>query len=137
MDKLLAGDFRYEELLTVKGIGPSKARILADAFAQFGHGKRFLEEILKRVKPVKEDKMDTKEGGKLAGKTFCLSGSMPRGKKQIEEDIVAAGGIVSSGVSKKLNYLVAGEGSGSKSDKAKELGVKIITEDELYGMLGK
>lgn len=132
-DKLLAGDFKYDELMTVLGVGPEKARVLADAFVENGYGKIFLTELLKRVKAIKKKVV---VGGTVNGKSFCLSGSMPRGKKQIEEDIINAGGTVSSSVSKKLNYLVAGEGSGSKSEKATELGISIITEDELYKMLG-
>lgn len=132
-EKLLAGDFKYEELLGTKGIGEAKAKELADAFAPNGYGVKCLSELLKRVKPIKAEAKVV--GGKLAGLSFCLSGSMPRGKAAIEADIISNGGSISSGVSKKLSVLVAGEGSGSKSEKATSLGVKIISEDELYQMI--
>jgi DNA ligase (NAD+) len=132
-ERLLAGDFPYDELIKVKGIGPEKAEALSKAFASDGFGKKFLSELLKYVKPTQKA---VTTGGSLSGKSFCLSGSMPRGKKQIEQDITAAGGSVKDGVSKDLSYLVAGEGSGSKSEKAAKYNVPIITEDELYKILG-
>ena len=136
-DRLLAGDFPFNEVSKVTQVGPVRAKVLADAFSEKGYGKEFLANLLKWIHPTKPVGDATKKvGGKLAGMSFCLSGSMPRGKKQIEEDIVAAGGTVASGVSKKLSVLVAGEGSGSKSDKARELGVRIVSEDELYTMIG-
>ena len=71
-------------------------------------------------------------GTKLAGKTFVLTGTLARysrdeAKKLIED----AGGRVSGSVSKKTDYVVAGDDAGSKLEKAKELGVPVITEDEM------
>jgi DNA ligase (NAD+) len=134
-DRLLAGDFKYDELISVHEVKGAKAKILSEAFSKDGYGRQFLVEILKYVKPIKAEAKVV--GGKLSGLSFCLSGSMPRGKAQIEQDIVAAGGSISSGVSKKLSALIAGDGSGSKSEKAIALGVKILTEDELYQLMNK
>lgn len=132
-ERLMNGEFTYDDLVKVPGVGPAKAKVLADAFVSGGYGKSFLSEIVAKVKIAWPTSKPT--GGKLNGLSFCLSGSMPRGKKQIEADIVANGGTVSSGVSKKLSYLVAGEGSGSKSEAAAKNGVKVISEDELYAMM--
>jgi len=76
-------------------------------------------------------------GTKLAGKTFVLTGMLPHltrdeAKKMIED----AGGRVSGSVSKKTDFVVAGDDAGSKLDKAKELGVKVIGEKEMQGLLG-
>ena len=72
------------------------------------------------------------KAGPLAGKTFVLTGSLPHLKREeAVAKIEAAGGKISSSVSKKTDYVVAGEEAGSKLDKAQKLGVKIIDEAQL------
>ena len=76
--------------------------------------------------------------GPLAGKTFVLTGTLPKLKREeASAKIEAAGAKVSGSVSKKTNYVVAGEEAGSKLDKAQKLGVKIINEAELLDLLNK
>jgi DNA ligase (NAD+) len=75
-------------------------------------------------------------GTKLAGKTFVLTGTLANlsrddAKKMIED----AGGRVSGSVSKKTDYIVAGTDAGSKLDKARELGVTVIGEEEMQDLL--
>jgi len=68
---------------------------------------------------------------KIAGKTFVLTGTLPiLSRDDAKEMIRKAGGDVSGSVSAKTDYVLAGESAGSKLDKARELGVKIISEDE-------
>jgi DNA ligase (NAD+) len=77
------------------------------------------------------------ETGTLAGKTFVLTGTLPNLKREeAAGKIEAAGGKVSNSVSKKTDYVVAGEEAGSKLDKAQKLGVKIIHEAELLRLCG-
>ena len=67
----------------------------------------------------------------LAGKSIVVTGTLPTlGRAQIEEKILALGGKTASSVSKKTAFVIAGESAGSKLDKAKELGVEVIDEDE-------
>lgn len=73
--------------------------------------------------------------GKLTGKRFCFSGGFEDGKRHWEEMVEALGGVCSGSVSKKTDYLVAGSGSGSKSDKAEKIGVPIISIEELQKLL--
>ena len=80
---------------------------------------------------------DQPQSDELAGKTFVLTGTLPglsrsEAKKMIEQ----AGGKGSSSVSKKTDYVAAGEEAGSKLDKANELGIAVIGEQELRAMLG-
>jgi DNA ligase (NAD+) len=75
--------------------------------------------------------------GPLAGKTFVLTGTLPKLKREeAAAKIEAAGGKISGSVSKKTDYVVAGEDAGSKLEKAQKLGVAIIDEAELIRLCG-
>jgi DNA ligase (NAD+) len=74
--------------------------------------------------------------GPLAGKTFVLTGTLPDlTREQASERIQAAGGRVTSSVSKKTDFVVAGENAGSKLTKAESLGVAVLDEPGLLGLL--
>lgn len=88
-----------------------------------------IDALLEFVEPVVP-----KTGGSLDGKTFCFSGGFPEGKKHWEKEIESRGGKCSSSVSKKTDFLVAGPGSGSKSEKAEKLGIPILTTNELSSL---
>ena len=77
----------------------------------------------------------TEQAGPLSGKTFVLTGALSRPRPEFEKLIAAAGGKATGSVTKKTDYLVAGEGGGSKRDKAVKLGVPIIGENDLMAML--
>ncbi len=76
-----------------------------------------------------------RDGGPLAGKTFVLTGALSRPRPEFERLIAEAGGKATGSVTKKTDYLVAGEGGGSKRDKAVTLGVPIIDEVALMAMI--
>jgi DNA ligase (NAD+) len=71
----------------------------------------------------------------LEGKSFCITGTLSVGREEMKALILGRGGIFQSSVSSKTDYLVVGTGGGSKADKAKKLGVKTITEEELRKMI--
>lgn len=74
--------------------------------------------------------------GPLAGKTLVITGTLPNSsREQATEQIMVAGGRVTTSVSKKTDYLVAGESAGSKLEKAERLGVKVLDEDGLRAVL--
>ncbi|MBC8128284.1 MAG: NAD-dependent DNA ligase LigA, partial [Gloeobacteraceae cyanobacterium ES-bin-144] len=73
----------------------------------------------------------------LAGKTFVITGSLSLDRDAMKEFIESKGGKVSGSVSAKTHYVLAGEGGGSKRDKAASLGIKIIDEAELHALIGQ
>jgi DNA ligase (NAD+) len=74
------------------------------------------------------------ESNALNGATFVITGTLSKPRKEIEDLITSHGGKISGSVSKKTNYLVCGEAAGSKLAKAQELGVKILSEQELLDL---
>ncbi len=115
-----------EELELVDDIGSITATAITDFFA--AHQKE-IDALLQFVEPT-----TCASEGKLSGKTFCFSGAFPEGKKHWEKEVESRGGKCVSSVSKKANYLVAGPGSGSKSEKANRLEIPILTTQQLSEM---
>ena len=75
-------------------------------------------------------------GSALAGLTFVITGTLPNlSRKEAQARIEQAGGKVTGSVSKKTNYLLAGEAAGSKLEKAQSLGVTVLSEEDLLSML--
>lgn len=123
------------ELLEIEEIGPETARSIA-AFLGNDHERHIVTELLRRgVRPA-EIVVDSAKAAKLAGQTFVLTGTFTSmSRKEAEVKIEEFGGKVSSSVSKKTNYVVAGDSPGSKLDAAKKHGVRVLSEDELVEML--
>ena len=87
----------------------------------------------KGLKPEVPD--NSEQGDSLKGLSFVLTGTLSRPRGEIKKELESLGARVSSAVSKKTDYLVAGESAGSKLDKAESLGVKVINEEELAALL--
>ena len=118
-----------DELLEVEEVGPRIAQSIAEFFHE-PKNRELIERLRKAGLTFTGKKKE--RGTKLAGKTFVLTGTLSHftrdeAKKLIEN----AGGRVAGSVSKKTDYVVAGEDAGSKLDKAKELGVAVIDEREM------
>ena len=78
------------------------------------------------------------EGGVLTGKTIVVTGTLPTmGRKEATDKILQYGGKAAGSVSKKTDYVLAGENAGSKLTKAQQLGVPVITEEEFLDMIGE
>ena len=75
-------------------------------------------------------------GGKGAGKTFLFTGTLSMPRARVAEMVRKEGGTVATGISRKVDFLVAGADTGGKKMKAKELGIPILTEEEFLAMLG-
>ncbi|MFN8113798.1 MAG: NAD-dependent DNA ligase LigA [Solirubrobacterales bacterium] len=133
-DLLAAGEERIEE---VDGVGPILAESIVEQLSDEAtleliadlrrHGLRFeLDESERRA-----------EEGPLKDKTFVLTGTLPDLSREQATDLIkAAGGKVTGSVSKKTDYVVAGDSPGSKLAKAEKLGVAVIDEDGLRDLLG-
>jgi DNA ligase (NAD+) len=122
-----------EDLMEVEGIGPE----VAASVHQFFRDKKNKEsiELLKKA-GVKVIEPKIKEKGKLAGKTFLFTGTLKTfGRDEVRNLVESMGGMTASSISKKVDYVVVGDDSGSKSDKAKELGIKTLTEEEFKKMI--
>jgi DNA ligase (NAD+) len=123
-----------EELQEVNEVGPRIAQSIVEFF-QEPKNRELVEQLRKAGLAFTGKKKQ--RGTTLAGKTFVLTGTLAHftrdeAKRMIED----AGGRVSGSVSKKTDFVVAGDDAGSKLDKAQELGVKVIGEKEMQRLLG-
>jgi DNA ligase (NAD+) len=124
---------KVEELSTIDGIGDIVAsdivRTISDSY--------FIENIEKlKYAGVNTEYISKEVNGKYSGLEFVITGKFEYGsRKLITEKIISMGGKVSNSVTKKTNYLLAGEKSGSKLKKAQELGIEVIGENRLLEFL--
>ena len=139
--KLLAASFgsiehleraTEEELVSVREVGPQVAQSIRTFFSN-EQNLQVIERLLQAgVTPSVEQK---RVGGRFTGKTFVFTGALTRFTRDEAKRIVEAeGGHAAGSVSKKTDFVVAGADAGSKLEKARELGVKVLTEDEFLEM---
>lgn len=134
MDALLSAT--EEDISTLEGFGGIMAKEAVEFFAR--PASRELIRRLRELGVNMKAQAGEKRGSHLAGSTFVLTGTLPTmGRKEASQLIERHGGKVSSSVSKKTSYVVAGEEAGSKLTKAQELGVPVLTEAELLQMLSE
>lgn len=122
-----------DDILTIDKFGDVLAKNVADAFAD-PQMRELIEKL--RGHGLKFDYDKAAGGDKFAGMTFVLTGTLPTlRREQAKEMIESMGGKCAGSVSKKTNYVVAGEAAGSKLTKAEKLGLAIIDENELLAMI--
>ncbi|MFM6986266.1 MAG: NAD-dependent DNA ligase LigA [Hydrogenophaga sp.] len=128
-------DATVEQLLAVNDVGPTVAKSIRTFFDQ-PHNREVVEQLRACGVHWEEGAPAERLAQPLAGKTFVLTGTFPTlRREQAKEMLEAAGAKVAGSVSKKTDYLVAGEEAGSKLDKARELGVTIIDEAGMLALL--
>ncbi len=119
-----------EEFLEIEGFGPEMVKSIAE-YIKVNRDK--IEELIKLIEPVnpkKEVKVSV-----FTGKSVVLTGTMSKPRNKIKEILESLGAHVTNSVSKKTDFVIVGEDPGSKYEKAKKLGVKILTEKEMWEMI--
>ena len=121
----------YDSLVALDGIGEQ----MANSFCKFMKiNKEIVEKLIAIINPTVEEKVEVEENI-FKGKTMVLTGTMSVSRGDIKNKLEALGAKISSSVSKKTDYVVYGEDAGSKYDKAIELKVAVLTEDEMNSMI--
>ncbi len=124
-----------EELESINGVGPIVAKAVYDWFRD-ADNKKLVRNLLKQVTIEEMNKPANGVTFKLQGKTFVFTGTMGTLERSIAQNMVRErGGEISNSVSKKTSYVVVGENPGSKLEQARELGVKILDEDQFKKIL--
>jgi DNA ligase (NAD+) len=122
------------ELNAIEGVGDVVAEAVAEFFAE-KHNEDQLDALLKEVSPEPMEAVQT--SSPVAGKTIVFTGSLEKmTREEAKAQAERLGAKVSGSVSKKTDLVVAGPGAGSKLDKASELGIEVITEDEWLARVG-
>ena len=140
MSKLLeVADKKDEQSLsTIKGIGPITANLIIDGLNS-PTTRKLIDELREAGLQMEDEKKDNSNLEQIfQGQSWCVTGTFenfnPRSKAM--DEIKKRGGTEVSGVSRKTSCLLAGSGAGSKLDKAREFGVRIVTEQEFLDMIG-
>jgi DNA ligase (NAD+) len=129
---------KADDLVQMDGVGLSTAEGIVDWFS-----RPFNQKVLKKLKTVGvwpkggQAAVSSKKSNTFDGLTFVITGTLPTWSRDDAKDFIEShGGKVTDSVSKKTSYLVLGEAPGSKFDKAKSLGVKIVGEEQLRKLAG-
>jgi DNA ligase (NAD+) len=128
-------DAKKEDLTAINEIGPE----IAASILEFFHESKNIDVMKKFNKAdVKPQNKEIADNAPLQGKSFVFTGTMENmGRSEAKEIVENLGGTVHSGVTKKTTYVVAGSEPGSKIDKAKSSGIKIISEEEFLKLINK
>ena len=122
-----------QELADIDQIGPTMAESICEHFKNKKHAEVIRQMLAAGVSP---ERPKARRAGKLAGKTIVVTGTLENfTRQQAQEAIKQAGAKAAGSVSKKTDFVVAGENAGSKLDKATKLGVEVITEEQFVEMI--
>ena len=125
----------YEELVAINDVGDITARSIVEFFSQ-EENRNILDRLEKAGMNFTSLGEESNEDQRFAGMTFVITGTLPSmGRSEMEELVKRYGGKVSGSVSKNTRYLIAGENAGSKLTKAQELGIDILSEEEVLKLL--
>jgi len=121
----------FDELQNLDGVGPIVAKALTDWFAD-KNNQKVLNNLLKEVQIEKiTNNISNNLNSKLKGKSFVITGTLSSmSRDEAKDKIRTLGGDVSESISAKTSYLVAGDNAGSKLEKARKLGVKVLSEKD-------
>ena len=133
IDNLIKADF--DELKSINDIGDVIAKSIVDYFSDEKNINLInrLKDLNLNMRYLGEEVNTSNEN--INGKTFVITGTLSRPRDEIKEEIEGLGGNVTGSVTKKTDYVIAGEKAGSKLTKANELGIRVLTEEEYNNML--
>ena len=133
MDNLIKADF--DELKSINDIGDVIAKSIVDYFSDEKNINLInrLKDLNLNMRYLGEEVNTSNEN--INGKTFVITGTLSKPRDEIKEEIEGLGGNVTGSVTKKTDYVIAGEKAGSKLTKANELGIRVLTEEEYNNML--
>lgn len=135
MDRLL--EAAEDQLTEVEGVGPELAKSIRHFF-QSKAGREVVKRLEAEGLTMTQPKRRVAANSPLSGKTVVVTGTLTSmGRKEIQDLIKQLGGTAAGSVSKKTDLVVAGESAGSKLDKAKELGVRVVDEVEFLKLIGR
>lgn len=127
-------DAKEEDFAAIYGVGEVVAKSISSWF-RAAENRKVVRDLLKEVTVTLEQVNASRP---LEGKSFVFTGTLPTLEREAAQELIRQnGGDVSSSVSKKTSYVVAGEEAGSKLDKARELDVPVLSEEEFLRMVGK
>ena len=124
-----------EELQRIPDVGEVVGASIAQFFREPGNREMIEKLRVAGLRLTSEPKARAAGDSKIRGTTWVITGTLSRPRDEIAEEIIRHGGKVSGSVSKKTSYVLAGEEAGSKLEKAKKLGIKIIAEEKLRDLL--
>jgi len=133
-------DLENSKRSRVSGVGEKVAEQIVRFFDQ-PHNREVIEKLLAaglHWDQPQSAAVTAGQGGagqSLIGKTFVITGTLKRPRDEIKQQLVALGAKVTGSVSKKTDFVLAGEAAGSKLDKARDLGVRVMSEDELDALI--
>ncbi|MHB8708568.1 MAG: NAD-dependent DNA ligase LigA [Desulfuromonadales bacterium] len=134
LDELAGAD--QEQLKKIHEIGERVAESIIDFFSD--PAQLLLLRKLRQAGIAPAEEATVQEGGPLAGKTVVLTGTFVHWSRKAAEELVESlGGRAAGSVSKKTDFVVAGAEAGSKLDKARELGIHVLSEEEFLRMIGQ
>ncbi|MBK7665006.1 MAG: NAD-dependent DNA ligase LigA [Sterolibacteriaceae bacterium] len=135
LDRLMSAD--PARLRQVLDVGPIVASSIAQFFAE-PHNREVIEQLRAAGVRWEEGAAEASVSGRLAGRRFVLTGTLPALSREAAGALIeAAGGTVSGSVSKKTDFVVAGSEAGSKLEKAQQLGIRIVDEAGLMALLDR
>ncbi len=121
----------YDEIVELEGFGSEMANSLTEFMRV---NKNIVLKLFELIEPTVEESTEAKENP-FKGKTVVITGTMSQSRDEVKAYLESLGAKISSSVSKKTDFVIYGEDAGSKLDKARELGVVTISEDEMRGMI--
>jgi DNA ligase (NAD+) len=132
VEKIVAAS--EEELREVRDVGPEVARAIVEFFAEPRNRQQVRRLLAAGVRPV----WQKRRGGKLSGKRFVFTGALgAMSRHEAQARVERLGGAVASGVSKNVDYVVAGQETGSKLKKAADLGLQVLSESDFLDLVGE